>query len=86
MARRRTATPAEQRETERVRRRVRLLVEITARRGGFRKGLLDAAKHLTPSEAAILTDLEQHGLDVIRMGDVLRGAHVLVDDPSLYDT
>lgn len=86
MARRPTATSAEQQETERVRRRVRLLVEITARKGGFRKGLLDAAKHLTPSEAAILADLERHGLDVIRMRDVLCGAHVLVDDPSLYDT
>jgi hypothetical protein len=86
MARRRTPASDEARETERVRRRVRLLVEITARKGGFRKGLLDAAKHLTPSEAAILTDLERHGLDVIRMRDVLCGAHVLVDDPSLYDT
>lgn len=86
MVRRGSGTSPEERETERVRRRVRLLVEITARKGGFRRGLLDAAKHLTASEAAILTDLEHHGLDVIRMGDVLRGAHVLVDDPSLYDT
>ena len=84
--RRRAATTAVERDAERVRTRVRLLVEITARKGGFRKGLLDATERLTPSEAAILTDLERHGLDVIRMRDVLCGAHVLVDDPSLYDT
>ena len=83
--RRRAATTAVERDAERVRTRVRLLVEITARKGGFRKGLLDATERLTPSEAAILTDLERHGLDVIRMRDVLCGAHVLVDDPSLYD-
>jgi hypothetical protein len=80
---RRQGAPDEQ--TERVRQRVRLLVQITARKGGFRKGLLDAAAHLTPSEAAILADLEHHGLDVPRMRDVLCGAHVLVDDPELYE-
>ncbi len=73
------------READRMRTRVRLLVEITASKGGFRKGLIEAAKHLTPSEAAILADLERHGLDVIRMRDVLCGAHVLVDEPAFYE-
>jgi len=68
-----------------VRRRVQLLVQITARKGGFRKGLVSAAKHLTPAEAAIMADLEDHGLDVVRMREVLCGAHVLVDDPELYE-
>ena len=86
VARRRGTSDAAQSEAERVRTRVRLLVQITARKGGFRKGLLDAAARLTPAEAAILVDLEGHGLDVIRMRDVLRGAHVLVDDPQLYET
>ena len=82
MARRRTV-PDEQ--TERVRVRVRLLLQITARKGGFRSGLVSAATHLTPSEAAILADLERHGLDVVRLRDVLCGAHVLVDDPALCE-
>jgi hypothetical protein len=32
----------------------------------------------------VLADLEHHGLDVVALQDVLRGAHVLIDDPSLY--
>ncbi len=82
VARRRTTPDA---QTQRVRERVRLLVQITARKGGFRNGLLTAAAHLTPSEAAMLADLERHGLDVTRLRDVLCGAHVLVDDPALYE-
>ncbi len=82
MARRRTAPDA---QTERVRERVLLLVQLTARKGGFRRGLLSAAAQLTPSEATILADLERHGLDVVRLRDVLCGAHVLVDDPALYE-
>jgi hypothetical protein len=71
--------------TERIRRRVRLVVDISARPGVYRRGLEKAAEHLTPEEAAVLADLEFHGLDVIQLRDVLRGAHVLVDDPSLYE-
>ncbi|MBV9365288.1 MAG: hypothetical protein JO286_05575 [Solirubrobacterales bacterium] len=71
--------------TERIRRRVRLMVEISARPGGYRRGLEKAAELLTPQEAAVLADLEHHGLNVIQLRDVLRGAHVLVDDPSLYE-
>lgn len=82
----RSRSSAVERETERVRSRVRLLVQITARKGGFRKGLLEAAGRLTPSEAAVIADLERHGLDVIRLRDVLWGAHVLVDDPGLYES
>src|SRR6188472_170845 len=37
-------------ETERVRTRVRLMVEISARAGAFRKGLALAARRLTPAE------------------------------------
>ena len=72
-------------ETERVRTRVRLMVEITARTGKWRSGLALAARRLTPSEAAIIADLETHGLDVQQLREVLRGAHVLVDRPELYD-
>src|SRR4051794_11462421 len=72
-------------ETERIRRRVRLLIEITSRVGVFRTGLSLAARRLTPSEAAIIADLERHGLDVPQLRDVLCGGHVLVDDPELYD-
>ena len=72
-------------ETERVRTRVRLMVEITARTGKWRSGLALAARRLTPSEAAIIADLERHGLDVQQLREVLRGAHVLVDRPELYD-
>jgi hypothetical protein len=71
-------------ETERVRRRVRLMVEITARVGAYRAGLSLAARRLTPAEAAIIADLERHGLDVPQLRDVLCGGHVLVDDPELY--
>jgi hypothetical protein len=72
-------------ETERVRRRVRLLIEITSRVGVFRTGLSLAARRLTPAEAAIIADLERHGLDVPQLRDILCGGHVLVDDPELYE-
>jgi hypothetical protein len=61
------------------------MIEITARAGAYRKGLLSAAKHLSPEEAAILSDLERHGLQVPQLHDVLCGGHVLVDDPQLYE-
>jgi len=71
--------------TEEVRARVRLMIDITARAGSYRKGLLAAAAHLSPEEAAIISDLERHGLQVPQLRDVLCGGHVLVDDPKLYD-
>jgi len=67
-----------------VRARVRLMIEITARAGSYRKGLLAAAAQLSPEEAAIISDLERHGLQVPQLRDVLCGGHVLVDDPGLY--
>jgi hypothetical protein len=72
-------------ETARVRRRVRLMVEISSRVGAYRAGLSLAARRLTPSEAAIIADLERHGLDMPQLRDVLCGGHVLVDDPELYE-
>ncbi len=66
--------------------RVRLMIEITARAGAYRKGLLAAARHLSPEEAAILSDLERHGLQVPQLHDVLCGGHVIVDDPQLYES
>lgn len=71
--------------TAQVRDRVRLMIDITARTGAYRKGLLAAARHLSPEEAAIMSDLERHGLQVPQLHDVLCGGHVLVDDPSLYE-
>ena len=71
--------------TEEVRDRVRLIIEITARAGSYRKGLLAAAAQLSPEEAAIIADLERHGLQVPQLRDVLCGGHVLVDDPQLYE-
>jgi hypothetical protein len=61
------------------------MIEITARSGRYRKGLLTAAGQLSPEEAAIIADLERHGLQVPQLRDVLCGGHVLVDDPQLYD-
>ena len=72
-------------ETARVRTRVQLMVQITSRVGRFRSGLGLAARRLTPSEAAIIADLEAHGLDVQQLRDVLYGAHVLIDAPELYE-
>ena len=77
--------PLSARRTEEVRDRVRLMIEITARAGAYRKGLLAAAAHLSPEEAAIIADLERHGLQVPQLHDVLCGGHVLVDDPELYE-
>ncbi|MFJ4918269.1 hypothetical protein [Streptomyces sp. NPDC088725] len=68
-----------------MRARVRLMIEITARAGSYRKGLVKAAERLSPEEAVILDDLERHGLQVPQLRDVLRGGHVLVDDPRLYE-
>jgi hypothetical protein len=70
---------------EQVRARVRLMIEITARAGSYRRGLLAAAKNLSPEEAAIISDLERHGLQVPQLHDVLCGGHVLIDDPQLYE-
>jgi hypothetical protein len=71
--------------TEQVRTRVRLLIDITARAGSYRRGLQAAAAQLSPQEAAIIVDLEEHGMQVPQLRDVLRGGHVLVDDPRLYE-
>jgi len=72
-------------QVETVRTRVRLIIEITAREGAYRKGLLAAAENLSPEEAAIIADLERNGLQVAQLRDVLCGGHVLIDDPRLYE-
>ncbi|MGN6792897.1 MAG: hypothetical protein ACTHJW_10995 [Streptosporangiaceae bacterium] len=72
-------------QAERVKARVRILIEITARGGEYRKGLLTAVEHLSREEAAIIADLARHGLQVPQLHDVLCGGHVLIDDPQLYD-
>ena len=64
---------------------MRLMVQITSRVGKYRAGLSLAARRLTPSEAAIISDLERHGLDVVQLREVLCGAHVLIDEPELYE-
>jgi hypothetical protein len=74
-----------QERTERIRTRVRLLIEITSRSSLYRRGLVGAASHLSAQEAAIIADLEQHGLQVTQLHDVLCGGHVLVDNPQLYE-
>ncbi|HEY2549549.1 MAG TPA: hypothetical protein VGI64_03120 [Streptosporangiaceae bacterium] len=61
------------------------MIDITAKAGPYRKGLLSAADHLSPQEAAIISDLERHGLQVPQLHDVLCGGHVLIDDPQLYE-
>jgi hypothetical protein len=61
------------------------MIEITAREGAYRRGLLTAAEQLRPEEAAIVADLERHGLQVPQLRDVLCGGHVLIDDPRLYE-
>jgi hypothetical protein len=78
-------TPASEQQAEVMRTRVRLLVQLTTRHGTYRRGLVQAAKSLTPQEAAVLADLEEHGLDVNQLRDVLWGGHVLVDNPDLYE-
>jgi hypothetical protein len=72
-------------ETERVRARIRLLIDITSRSQEYRRGLAAAAARLTPEEAAIMADLERHGMQVPQLRDVLCGGHVLVDNPQLYE-
>jgi hypothetical protein len=61
------------------------MIEITARAGSYRRGLLAAAAQLSPEEATIISDLERRGLQVPQLRDVLCGGHVLVDDPELYE-
>ena len=78
-------TEASEQQAERMRTRVRLLVQLTTRHGRYRRGLVHAAKRLTPEEAAVLSDLESYGLDVNQLRDVLYGGHVLIDDPELYE-
>lgn len=79
-------TPAlDEAEAERVRRRVRRLVDISARVGTYREGLEVAADRLSKHEATIIADLERYGLDLPQLKEVLWGGHVLVDDPELYE-
>jgi hypothetical protein len=85
MSRAAKPTKASQQQAERMRTRVRLLVQLTTRHGRYRRGLVQAAKGLTPNEAAVLADLEAHGLDVNQLRDVLWGGHVLIDNPDLYE-
>ena len=79
------SSPLTAEQTELVRTRVRLLIDITARAGSYRRGLLAAADQLSPEEATIIVDLAQHGMQVPQLRDVLCGGHVLVDDPALYE-
>jgi len=72
-------------KADEVRRRVRLMIDITARSGPYRKGLVAATERLGPEEAAVIADLEGQGLQVPQLHDVLCGGHVLVDDPQLYE-
>ena len=83
--RRRAARERTTRQTAETRDRVRLMIEITAREGAYRKGLLAAARHLSPEEAVVIADLERHGLQVPQLRDVLCGGHVIVDDTELYE-
>jgi hypothetical protein len=81
-----TGSPAlSQERTDRVRTRVRLLIEITSRARSYRRGLVAAANQLSPEESAIIADLEHHGLQVTQLHDVLCGGHVLIDNPQLYE-
>jgi hypothetical protein len=72
-------------DPRRVRTRVRLLVDLTSNDRSYRRGLVAATRRLSDEEATILSDLEQHGLQVPQLHDVLCGGHVLVDDPALYE-
>jgi hypothetical protein len=76
--------PLDAAQAQTVRTRVRLLIQITAQSGSFRRGLVPATRRLSREEATIIADLERHGLQVTQLRDVLRGGHVLVDDPELY--
>ncbi|MFE2376906.1 hypothetical protein [Streptomyces sp. NPDC059398] len=82
---RRAASGVRAQRADEARTRMRLMIEITARAGAYRKGLIAATERLSPEEAAILSDLERHGLQVPQLHDVLCGGHVLVDDPELYE-
>ncbi|MGH2881377.1 MAG: class II glutamine amidotransferase [Solirubrobacteraceae bacterium] len=46
--------------------------------------MIPATRWLSREEATIIADLERHGLQVTQLRDVLRGGHVLIDDPELY--
>src|ERR1700728_3903516 len=78
-------SPRSAEQSARARTRGRLLIDITAGAGSYRRGLQAAAAQLSPEEAAIIVDLEDHGLQVPQLRDLLRGGHVLVDDPQLYE-
>src|ERR1700761_5842734 len=85
-AERRRATAQRVRQTAETRARTRLLIAITAQDGAYRKGLLAAAGLLSPEEAAIIADLEAHGLQVPQLRDILHGGHVIIDNPGLYES
>ena len=82
---RRRAAAQVTRQTTATRTRVRLMISITAQDGDYRKGLQAAAQQLSPEEALIVADLEQHGLQVPQLRDILHGGHVIIDNPDLYE-
>ena len=58
---------------------MRLLVRLTTRHGGYRRGLVHAASTLTREEAAVLADLEAHGPAPLR-AHIEEGAATLMQD------
>lgn len=84
-AKRSARAALEESEADRVRRRVQRLIDISARVSEYRDGLTPAAERLSDHEATIIADLEQRGLDLPQLQEVLWGGHVLVDDPDLYE-
>ena len=50
------------------------MIDITAREGAYRKGLLDAAEHLSPQEAAIIFLTWSGTPQVPQLHDVLSAA------------
>lgn len=72
-------------EMDRIRTRVRLMIEMTARAGRFRRGLQQAVARLSEEEVTVVADLERLGLDVTGLRDLLQGTHVLIDQPDLYE-
>lgn len=61
------------------------MIDINTRVDKFRDGLVAAADQLSDAEATIIEDLEERGLDLPQLKEVLWGGHVLVDDPELYE-
>ena len=76
---------ATQRSPDSERLRLAVLVTVAGTAGQFSPKLATAVAGASDEEVQVMSDLLAHGLSIPELVSVLKGAHVLVGDDSLYE-